>query len=50
MYIGRRLRYSEVVPVCATEADRLIGGIAPLILKLGSRRMWMVRLSALATL
>jgi hypothetical protein len=27
MYIGRRLRYSEVVPIFATEADSLSGGI-----------------------
>jgi len=32
------------------EGDRLSGGIAPLIFKLGSRQMWVVRLSALATL
>jgi len=31
-------------------ADRLSGGIAPLIFKLGFRWMWVVRLSALATL
>jgi len=30
--------------------DGLSEGIAPLIFKLGSRRMWVVRLSALATL
>ena len=39
MYIVRRSRYNEVVPICAVEADRLSGGIAPLILKLGSVRM-----------
>jgi hypothetical protein len=39
MYIDRRSRYNEVVPICAMEADRLSGGMAPLILKLGSR--WM---------
>ena len=50
MYIGRSSGYNEVVPVCAMEVDSLIGGIAPLILKLGSRQMWVVRLSALATL
>ena len=38
------------VPVCVMEADRLSGGIAPLILQLGFRWMWVVRLSALATL
>jgi len=32
------------------KADSLNGNIAPLILKLGSVRMWVVRLSALATL
>jgi hypothetical protein len=32
MQIGRRLRYNEVVPICAGEADGLSGGIAPLIL------------------
>jgi len=32
------------------EGDRLSGGVAPLIFKLGSRRMWVVRLSALANL
>jgi len=32
------------------EGDRLSGGIAPLIFKLGSRQMWVVRLSDLATL
>jgi hypothetical protein len=50
MYIGRRLMYSEVVRICAMQGDRLSGDIAPLILKLGSKRMWVVRLSALATL
>jgi len=30
------------------EAERLSVGIAPLIYKLGSRQMWVVRLSALA--
>jgi len=33
MNIGRSSRYNKVVPICAIEADRLIGGIAPLILK-----------------
>jgi len=32
------------------EEDRLSGGIAPLIFKLGSRWIWEVRLSALVTL
>ena len=32
------------------EGDRLNGGIAPLIFKLGSRRILVVRVSALATL
>jgi len=50
MYIGRRSRFSEVVPVCAMEADRLNGDIAPLIRKLGIRWMWVVRLADLATL
>jgi hypothetical protein len=39
MYIGGRLRYNKVVPICAMEADRLSGGIAALIFKLGSRQM-----------
>jgi hypothetical protein len=30
-------------------ADRLSGGIAPLVFKIGSRKMLVVRLSALAT-
>jgi hypothetical protein len=47
MYIGRRSRYNEVVPICARETDRLSGGIAPLILKLGSVRMCVVILSFL---
>jgi len=50
MYIGRRSRYNEVVPICAMEADRWSGGIAPLLPKLGCRWMCGVRLSALATL
>ena len=50
MYIGRRLRYSEVVPVCAMEPDRLNGGITPLLPNPGCRRMWVVRLADLATL
>jgi len=37
MYIGRRESYNKVVPICAMEADRLSGGIDPLIFKLGSR-------------
>jgi hypothetical protein len=49
MFIARRSNYNKVVPIFAMEADRLSGDIAPLILKLGSIRMWMVRLSALAT-
>jgi len=39
MYIGRRSRYNKLVPICAIEADRLSGGIAPLIFKLVSIRM-----------
>jgi hypothetical protein len=39
MYISRRTRYNEVIAMCAVEADRLSGGIAPLILKLGFIRM-----------
>jgi len=50
MYIGRRSRYNEVVPICALEADRLSGGIAPLLPKLGCSWMCVVRLSAPATL
>jgi len=50
MYIYRMSRFSEVVPVCAMEAGRLNGDIAPLILKLGIRWMWVVTLSDLATL
>jgi hypothetical protein len=49
MYIGRRPKYNKVVPICAMEADRLSGCIAPLNFKLG-RWMLVVRLSALATL
>jgi hypothetical protein len=44
MFIGRRLRYDGVVPIFAMEADRLSGDIAPLILKIGSSWMWVVRL------
>jgi len=44
------MKYNEVVPICAMEADRLSGGIAPLLPKLGCRWMCVVRLSALATL
>ena len=50
MYIGRWVGLNKVVPLCAMEGDRLSVGIAPLIFKLGSRRMWVVRLSALANL
>jgi len=39
MYIGGRERYDKVVTLCAMEGDRLSGGIAPLIFKLGTRRM-----------
>jgi hypothetical protein len=39
MYIGSRLRYSEVVPIYAMEEDRLSGGTAPLFLKLGTIQM-----------
>jgi hypothetical protein len=39
MYIGRKSRYNEVVPVYAVEADRLTGGIATLIFNPGSRQM-----------
>jgi len=34
VYIGRKSRYNKCVPICAIEADRLSGGIAPLILKI----------------
>jgi len=50
VYIGRRSRYNEVVPIRAMEADSLSGGIAPLLPKLGCRWMCVVRLCALATL
>jgi hypothetical protein len=40
----------KVVPICAMVGERLSGGKAPLIFKLGSIWMWVVRLSALATL
>jgi len=50
MYICRRSRYSEVVPICAMESERLSGGIAPLLPVLGCSQMWVVRLSAVATL
>ena len=50
MYIGRWVGLNKVVPLCAMEGDRLSVGIAPLIFKLGSRRMWVVKLSALANL
>jgi hypothetical protein len=39
MYINRRLKYNEVVPICAMEEDRLSGGMAPLFLKIGSIQM-----------
>jgi len=32
--------------MCAMEGDRLSGGLAPLIFKLVSRRLWVVRLPA----
>jgi hypothetical protein len=32
--LGRRFRYNEVVPICAMEADKLNGGMAPLLLNL----------------
>jgi len=50
MYIGRRSRYNKVVTIFTMEADRLSGGMAPLIFKLVSIWMWVVRLSALATI
>jgi hypothetical protein len=50
MYIGRRSRYSKIVPIFVLEADRLSGGVAALFLILGSIRIRVVRLSALATL
>jgi len=50
MYMGRRSRYNEVVPICAMEAERLSGGIAPLLPKLGCRWMCGVRRCALANL
>jgi hypothetical protein len=31
MYIGGRLRYNEVVPVCAVEAEKLSGGACCLL-------------------
>jgi len=49
-YIGRLLGLNKVVPLCAMEGDRLSVGIAPQVLKLGSRRMWVVKLSAQANL
>jgi hypothetical protein len=39
MYRGRRLRYNEVLTICAREADGLSGLMAPLILKLDCIRM-----------
>ena len=50
MYIGRWLGLNEVVPLCAMEEVRLIVGITPLIFELGSRRMWVFKLSAQANL
>ena len=50
MYIGRRSRYNKVVTIFAMEADRLSGGMAPLIFKLVTISMWVVSLSAFATL
>ena len=50
MYLGRRLRYNKFVPICTMEGDRLSGGIAPLIFKIGSREIWVVRLSELPNL
>ena len=50
VYIGRRSRYNEVVPIRAMEADSLSGGIAPLLRKLVCRWMYVVRLYALTTL
>jgi len=45
MYVGRRLRYNKVVPICAMEGDKLSGGIAPFIFKLRSDRCeWSDRL------
>ena len=35
MYIGRSLRYNEIVRICAMESYRLSGGITPLLHKLG---------------
>ena len=49
MYIGKWLELNNV-PLCFMEGDRLIVGIALLILKLGCRRMWVVKLSAHANL
>jgi len=39
MYRGRGLGENEVVPLCAMEGERLSGGIAPVIFKLGSRQI-----------
>ena len=50
MYIGRWLGLNKVIPLCAVEGDRLSVGIAPLIFKLGSRRLWVVKFSAQANL
>ena len=50
MFIGSTSRYNKVVPICTVEADGLNGIISPLILELVSRQVWVVRLSAQATL
>ena len=42
LYIGRRSRYNEFVPICAMKAHWLSGGIAPLVPKLDYRQMWVV--------
>jgi hypothetical protein len=39
MYVGRSLRYNEVVPIHAMEEDRLNGVMAPVFLKIGSIQM-----------
>jgi len=48
--VHRRSRYNKVVTIFAMEAERLSGGMAPLIFKLVPISMWVVSLSALATL
>ena len=50
IYVHRRSRYNKVVTIFAMEAERLSGGMAPLIFKLVPISMWVVSLSALATL